>query len=123
MKGSVITARTGWRDLCPPPLSECEATLMGIRNAYALRLKELVVGDFMVVLNALNKDMEDYSSEIRPHNLDCKSCFENFNVIKLQHVCRNKNNVVHVVAKHGVSCKSGFNWSVDHEAMNCNQEI
>lgn len=78
-------------------------------------------------------DMEDCPSEIRLCILDCKSSLENFNVIRFQHVRRNKNNATHVLAKPGASCQNGVNWTgvylpwlqreVDHKAMNCNQKI
>lgn len=81
----------------------------------------------MELINALKRDMEECLSEIRICILDCKSCFENFDIICFQHIG------THVLAKHVASSQSSIKWIgnyprwlqrvVDHNAMNCKQEV
>lgn len=107
--GMMIIARTGRRDLCSLLQAKCEAALMGLRTTCAMGFKRVVIeGDSLEVINALNRGMKDCPIEIRLCIMDCKNCCENFDVIYFQHVGRNKNNVVHVLTKHGVSCLSSI---------------
>lgn len=71
---------------------ESEAALLRLQTAITMGVKKLIVeGDSKIVIDAMKEPLEECQTDIRNCISDCKGQFKYFDIIIMQHVCRNKN--------------------------------
>lgn len=92
--------RSKVRSICSPLLEESEAALFGLQATIVMGAKKVIVkGNTKIVIEVLKDLLEESLNEIRNCIVEQKEFLQNFDSFIIQHACRSRNNMAHLVAK------------------------